>query len=217
MEIEKSNILYVDDEPSNIRVFKAGLKRHYNIFTALSGVDGLKILEQNTIRLIIADQRMPNMSGVEFLKEAKLKWPYTKTILLTAYSDIDVAKEAINEIGIFRYVNKPFDFREMKSIIDGALQLYQLKVDEKKASTVLEEKANKFHNIFKSISDVFIRVDNDGLIEMISPSVYELFGYRPEEVIGKRVKVFMDEEDGTNDFVQIKETGFSDNFETELY
>ncbi|WP_142786333.1 PAS domain S-box protein [Changchengzhania lutea] len=217
MKIEKLKILYVDDEASNISVFKTVFNRHYHILTAQSAAKGLKILEQHPIRLIITDQRMPNMSGIEFLKQAKQKWPDIKSILLTGYADIEVIKEAINDIGIFRYINKPFDFREMKSTIDGALQLYQLDIDKNKASIVLKEKANKFHNIFKFINDVFIRVDNDGFIEMISPSVYELFGYKPEEVIGKGLKVFMNEKDRNNGLLQIKETGSSNNFETDLY
>lgn len=218
MVVEKFNILYVDDEPSNIRVFKTGLKRHYNIFTALSGAKGLEILEQNHIRLIITDQRMPNMSGVEFLRQAKLKWPDIKSIMVTAYADIDVVKEAINGIGISSYINKPFDFGKMKSVIDGALLSYQFNIDQNKASMLLEEEANKFNNIFKSISDVFIRVNNDGFIEMISPSGYELFGYKQAEVIGQKcVNVFMDEENATNAFTQIEGMKSCNNFETDLY
>ncbi|TLP80123.1 PAS domain S-box protein [Maribacter sp. ACAM166] len=218
MEAEKLNILYVDDEPSNIRVFETNLKRHYTIFTALSGAEALKILEKNHIRLIITNQLMPNISGMELLKQATLKWPDIKSIMVTAYADINMVKEVSSEIGIFSSINKPFDFGEMKALIDGALQVYQVHNDEKKALLLMEEKANKFHNIFKAISDVFIRVNNDGIIEMISPSVYELFGYRPEEVIGKNsVNVFMDKENATNDFLLIKETRSCNNFETDLY
>ena len=127
---QKYNILYVDDEQSNLRVFKTIYRHYYNIYSAITAEEAILILENNPIHLIISDQRMPEMTGVEFLKEVKKKWPEPKCILLTAYSDHEVLKEAINVVGIWRYINKPYDHDDLRLVMDNALEAYQLKIDK---------------------------------------------------------------------------------------
>ena len=92
----KYNILYIDDEAANLRVFKSVFRRKYNIFTAQSGEAGLKILEEVEFHLIITDQRMPKMTGIEFLKHVYKKMP-TKPpnrIVLSGYSQTNEIDEA---------------------------------------------------------------------------------------------------------------------------
>lgn len=144
------NILYVDDERNNIIVFKNAFFRHYNIFTALSGEEGLEIIKNNDIHLVITDQKMAGMSGVEFLEKVVESHPDMIRMILTAYSDIDFIMRAINTCGIYQYILKPWDSRELKLIIDNALESYQLKrnnerliVDLKEANDRLEEKVKE--------------------------------------------------------------------------
>ena len=146
----RSNILYVDDEHNNIIVFKNTFFRHYNIFTALSGEEGLGIIKNNEIHLVITDQKMAGMSGVEFLENVVESHPDTIRMILTAYSDIDFIMRAINTCGIYQYILKPWDSRELKIIIDNALESYQLKrnnekliKDLKEANDRLEEKVKE--------------------------------------------------------------------------
>ena len=113
------NILYVDDEQANLNSLKSLYRRKFNILTAISGDKGLELLEKQSIHLIIADQRMPGMTGVAFLKKVKEKWPDIKSILLTAFYDNLVLKEAINNVGIYWYMNKPFDNEKLELIIFG--------------------------------------------------------------------------------------------------
>lgn len=144
------SILYVDDERNNIIVFKNAFFRHYNIFTALSGEEGLEIIKKNEIHLVITDQKMAGMSGVEFLENVVESHPDTIRMILTAYSDIDFIMRAINTCGIYQYILKPWDSRELKIIIDNALDSYELKrnnekliVDLKEANDRLEEKVRE--------------------------------------------------------------------------
>lgn len=140
MEIKKYAILYVDDEESNLRVFKNTFRRKYTIYTALSASEGLKILQNNNINLIISDQRMPEMDGVEFLKRAMINNSSAHRILITAYSDFDAIKKAINNAKVFQYIEKPWDEKSLESIIDNALEMYDLR---QKNKTLLEELRDK--------------------------------------------------------------------------
>ena len=106
---EEYTILYVDDEQSSLNAFENLYRRKFNIITARSGQKGLEILETEPVQVVIADQRMPEMTGIEFLKKVKNKWPDIKCILFTAFDDKEVIKEAINEAGIFWYLNKPIE------------------------------------------------------------------------------------------------------------
>ncbi len=123
-------------------VFKNAFFREYNIYTALSAKEGQAILDEYLIHLIITDQKMPGMTGVEFLELVVKTHPETMRMILTAYSDIDFIMRAVNKCGIYRYILKPWDTRELKIIIDKALLNYQLEQDKKHLLENLE-KANK--------------------------------------------------------------------------
>lgn len=123
----KFNILYVDDEVSNLNVFKNTFRRDYNIYTAESAKKGIEILEEEKIDLILTDQRMPEMTGVEFLKKIISKYPEPNRILITAYTDFGALKEAVNEAKIFQYIQKPWDEKNIKKTINNALEIYSLR------------------------------------------------------------------------------------------
>ena len=108
MNKRKYNILYVDDEISNLNVFRNTFRRNYNIFTAESALEGLEILDREKIDMILTDQRMPEMSGVEFLKKVIQKYPEPSRILITAFTDFNALKDAVNEAKIFQFIQKPF-------------------------------------------------------------------------------------------------------------
>ena len=114
----KYNILYVDDEVHNLRTFKATFKWEFNVFTARSAFEGFDILDQNDIHLVISDQRMAGLSGTEFLKRAKIRFPEAIRIILTGYTDLEVVVRAINECGINRYMTKPWNEIQMKNVLD---------------------------------------------------------------------------------------------------
>lgn len=117
------SILYVDDEANNLIAFRAVFRTKYTIFTALSGLEGLDILSENNIHIIITDQRMPNMTGVEFLEEVIEKYPTPIRILLTGYTDMSAIIDAVNKGSIFRYLNKPWDEEELEAVIEKAYEV----------------------------------------------------------------------------------------------
>jgi len=126
----KYTILYVDDEPHNLRTFKATFKWDFNILTAQSAFEGFDILEKNRVDLIISDQRMAGLSGTEFFKKVIKRYPEPMRIILTGYSELDTILRAINECGIYRYMTKPWKESEMKKTIEDTLEVYQLRKDK---------------------------------------------------------------------------------------
>jgi response regulator RpfG family c-di-GMP phosphodiesterase len=123
------SILYVDDEANNLIAFRAVFRTKYTVFTALSGLEGLEILSENDIQIIITDQRMPNMTGVEFLEEVITKYPTPIRILLTGYTDMSAIIDAINKGSIFQYLNKPWDEEELEEVIEKAFDVYLKKIE----------------------------------------------------------------------------------------
>jgi signal transduction histidine kinase len=128
----KFNILYVDDEESNLLIFKNTFKREYTIYTAKSAKEGIKILKNEPIDIILSDQRMPEISGVEFLKYAMQEHPELHRILITGFTDFKALKSAINEAKIFQYVQKPWEENDLKKVIEEALHIYQLERENKR-------------------------------------------------------------------------------------
>lgn len=136
------NILYIDDEESNLRIFKINFKRHYNVFTTTEIKEAREILEKNNIHLIITDQKMPEMTGTEFLKSILHQYPDAIRIVLTGFSDIQDLIQAVNECAIHQYMTKPYDNGEMKLTLDKALESFKLQNDNKDLVIQLQ-KANE--------------------------------------------------------------------------
>lgn len=137
-EKEVNNVLYVDDEENNLNSFRAALRRNYNIFTALSGDEGMQILEKNDIHVVVTDQRMPNMTGVQFLQHIPEDQDNIR-IILTGFSDMESIIEAINTGKVYRYITKPWDKDELKITIDNAIETVMLRRNNKQLIHELKE------------------------------------------------------------------------------
>ncbi|MEO9805927.1 MAG: response regulator [Reichenbachiella sp.] len=120
--VKKYSILYVDDEPVNLRIFQHAFKRDYNVFTALNGFDALEILNDKKVDLIITDQQMPRMSGVDLLAKIVPKHPSIVRMIMTGFSDIGAIIRAVNEFGLDKYLVKPWDRDQLKVEFDKALE-----------------------------------------------------------------------------------------------
>ena len=134
----KITILYVDDEESNLFSFKANFRIKYNVLTALSGDEALGILAATPVQLIITDQRMPNMTGVEFLEKVLEKFPDPMRILLTGYADMAAVVDAVNKGKIFHYLTKPWNEEELDFTINRAYEKYLEKAQLKELNEKLE-------------------------------------------------------------------------------
>lgn len=128
---KKINILYVDDEANNLVAFKANFRSYYNVYTAESAAEGLQVLKDKKIHIIITDQRMPNMTGVEFLESIIKEYPDPIRMLLTGYVDIASVIEAINKGQVYRYIMKPINVDDLKITIDNAFEVHSLREENK--------------------------------------------------------------------------------------
>ncbi|WP_276134805.1 response regulator [Polluticoccus soli] len=137
MPENKINILYVDDEENNLISFKATFRIKYNVSTAISGEEAKKILASKPIDIIITDQRMPGMTGVEFLESIIDDYPDPMRILLTGYADMNAVIDAINKGKIFHYLTKPWNEEELEATIQRAYDVYRIKMDEKELTQKL--------------------------------------------------------------------------------
>lgn len=140
-------VLYIDDEANNLLAFQAGFRRFYDIYTAETVTDGMNILNDQDIQVIIADQRMPRTTGVEFFNIIRKAHPDPVRILLTGYTDLDAVIDAINKGEIFRFIKKPWDGQELKMAIQNGYELYltRKQLNDKVAEL---EKANDELNCF---------------------------------------------------------------------
>lgn len=127
----KINVLYVDDEENNLHAFKATFRLKYNVYTALSGAQALEIVKADPIHIIITDQRMPEMTGVQFLEEVIAIAPNPMRILLTGYADLDAVIDSVNKGKIFHYLSKPWEEKELDDTIQRAYAVY----DERQKTT----------------------------------------------------------------------------------
>jgi DNA-binding NtrC family response regulator len=118
-------ILIVDDETANLRALERLFRDDYDVLTAGSGADALQLLRQHDIALLITDQRMPGMTGIDLLKNTVPLRPRMVRIILTGYTDVDTLVEAINCGEVYKYVNKPWNNEELRLLVARALEHYE--------------------------------------------------------------------------------------------
>ncbi|AYD48862.1 response regulator [Arachidicoccus soli] len=138
MDSNKVTVLYVDDEQDNLFSFKANFRLKYNVLIALNGNDALKLLESHQVHIVISDQRMPQMTGVELLEKVQNTYPDIVRLLLTGYADMNVVIEAINKGKIFHYLTKPWKEEEISQTLDKAYEFWKEKKSLKTTNEQLE-------------------------------------------------------------------------------
>jgi len=174
------NILYVDDEENNLTSFRAALRRYYNIFTAQNGAEGMEIIKNNDIHVIVTDQRMPGMTGVQFLQRIPDE-PDNVRMILTGFSDIEAIIEAINTGKVYRYITKPWDKDELKITIDNALEAVRLRRDNKHLISVLKESND---NLEQKVKQRTIEIEKKSILLEAEKEKSEklLLNILPEEI-----------------------------------
>ena len=123
----KPKLLVIDDEPDNLDLLFRTFYRDYQVFRANGGLEALELLDrEGEVAVIISDQRMPIMSGTEFLSQMAVKYPDTMRIILTGYTDVEDLVEAINTCKVFKYVTKPWDEGELKNVVSQAIDTHNV-------------------------------------------------------------------------------------------
>lgn len=123
MADQKTTLLFVDDEERILRSLKMLFRFDYKVYTTTDGNEALEILKRETVHVLISDQRMPIMTGVELLRQACEISPNTMRLLLTGYSDLTAIVGSVNEGEIFRYINKPWDTDEIQLTVKTAAEI----------------------------------------------------------------------------------------------
>jgi response regulator RpfG family c-di-GMP phosphodiesterase len=148
--IEKIKVLYVDDEENNLFSFKAAFRLKYQIFTAISGKDAIEILNENPdVHVILTDQRMPEMTGVDFLQSILPIHPDPVRILLTGYADLQASIDAVNKGKIFHYLSKPWNEEEVDMTIQKALEVYLRNKNEREMKDKLIQTADQMEFLLR--------------------------------------------------------------------
>ena len=149
----KPKILYIDDEVNNLLTFEIALRRWFTVFTTEFPLNALEILEKEQINVVITDQRMPKLTGLELAKQIHNLFPTTIIIVLTAYDDNETMLKAINQGGIFRYQLKPLDVPDLRQTLNSAFQTFELR---KKNLNLMNDLIQQVNNLKKANHEIEI-------------------------------------------------------------
>lgn len=169
LEKKDKTVLYVDDRVNNLQSFKAAFRRDFNVFIADTPSEAMKILESNSIKVTIADYKMPEVSGVTFLETVKNTYPDSIRIMLTGHADLPAVVESINRSEIFRFLAKPWSEVELKKGIESALDLYHTRTQLSQRNEDLKKAYNELDRlVFSTAHDITGPLSNIlGLVDLI--------------------------------------------------
>ena len=171
-------IMIVDDEPANLRTLERLFRPDYQVVTALSGAEALALLEQHDVALLISDQRMPAMTGIELMVKTVAIRPQMVKILLTGYTDVGALIEALNSGLVYRYLTKPWNNADLRVTVSRALEHYE----SLKSRHILGMENERLRTRLQEISDLAVEgLDlrssaNEPAAAIEQPEVYELLG-----------------------------------------
>jgi DNA-binding NtrC family response regulator len=143
MSASKHPILLVDDEPEILFSLRGLLRKEFELHTAESGAQALEILRQHPVHVILTDQRMPQMTGVELLRRSRGECPGAVRMVFTGYADLKAVIDAVNEGQIFRYLTKPWDPDELVKVLHEACAHYERVAEQERLLRDLREHVAK--------------------------------------------------------------------------
>jgi len=177
-------ILYVDDEPENLRIFELTFRGEFEILTAADASSGLEVLNQRPVALVLSDHRMPGMTGVEFLSAVREFDEETVRILVTAYGDVATLESAINNGSIYRFVPKPWSPEDMRVTLRNGIERFAL---ARERAELLRE-LTLLNRISRSMNQ---QLAIEPLLDLVLEEVIESLGYDAAGILvfGKRENV----------------------------
>ena len=181
----KTKLLIVDDEVDNLDLLQRIFHKGYRVIKAENGFEGLSRLEQEPdIGIIISDQRMPMMSGTEFLSQVAEIYPDTIRIILTAHTDVHALVDAINQSKVFKYITKPFRVDELTQVVQQATEIHKLlKLRTSKLRNDLESAEAKYQSIFENAIEGIFQTTIDGRYLIANPMLAKIYGYPSAEFL----------------------------------
>jgi len=159
----KPTILCVDDEKDNVDALERLFRKKYNVLKATSGKEALSLLDQQPepVAVIITDQRMPEMTGIEFLEKTLSRHTETRRMLLTGYTDLESVISAVNKGQIYRYLTKPWDPVDLVNTVDQAAERYFLGVELKEKNIQLTRALEDLKTLDKTKSNFMILINHE--------------------------------------------------------
>jgi signal transduction histidine kinase len=160
----RHTLLVVDDEPDVVKSVQDLLRLKYRVLGATGARQAIEVMSREEVHVVMSDQRMPEMSGVDFLCQVRGDYPEAIRLLFTGYADIRAVIDAINQGNVYRYITKPWDPDELETVIDEAAERYDLIVERKKLLSLLQlqnqdlEKANAELKRSNDLKQAFIQV-----------------------------------------------------------
>lgn len=174
-------LLYVDDEPNNLLLLKINLERWFEVITTFKPEEVTGILEKEHIGVLITDQRMPRITGIELAEKVKARFPLTVIIILTAFDDTSVILKALNLGGIFRYLLKPWDLNDLKQTLHSAFEAYHLRKKNETLIRDLQEKNKQIQIALHKINQLNEKLAEENIQLKEEYTQHVLIG----EIVGK--------------------------------
>jgi DNA-binding NtrC family response regulator len=171
-------IMIVDDEPANLRTLERLFRPDYQVVTAPSGAEALALLEQHDVALMISDQRMPAMTGIELMMKTVAIRPQMVKILLTGYTDVGALIEALNSGLVYRYLTKPWNNDDLRTTVSRALEYYEIT----KSRHILGMENQRLRDRLREIGELaagglnLMNHQTESVAASKEPEVYELLG-----------------------------------------
>lgn len=203
-------ILLVDDEANILSALTRVLRpQGYRILRAGSGKEGLELLAQNEVGVIVTDQRMPVMTGVEFLHQVRDRYPETVRIVLSGYTELNSITDAINRGAIYKFLTKPWEDDLLRANIEEAFQRYEMKRENDRLKHELEKRVEEktreltrslkilqiSQEVLESLPVAVIGMDNDGVIAVANSMAHSLLGRGGEQpLLGEQVREMVPDE-----------------------
>jgi FixJ family two-component response regulator len=180
-ESERAKILIVDDEEAILETMMFTFMDLYEVLTTSDPTKAMSILEENQpVSVVITDQRMPGMTGVELLKEVYARFPETVRIILTGFADSEATIKAINDGHIYGYINKPWEPEELKTIVRHASELHALAVENTRLVEDLRD-ANLFLGaVMDHLRMGAIAIDRDGIVRAVNKPAIGFIGLKDD-------------------------------------
>ncbi len=207
-------MLVIDDEPEVLNTLYRQLRRECEVFIAHNADEALAIMREHPIQIVISDERMPGVTGSEFFSHIKEEYPGTIRLLLTGYADLQAVIQAINQGHIYRYITKPWDATEIRTIVREAYDRYRMIArsehllnELQTANELLEQRVRertqqleqalqefrdseqRFRSIVENINDPVMVTDLHAHIRSVNPAFVRVTGYQPAEVLGRTPKL----------------------------
>jgi len=171
-------VLYLDDEENNLIAFKALFRKEFDVFTTTSPQEAVAYLNANVVPIILSDQKMPELSGVEFFELTLNDFPNAVRILVTGYADIEAVIDAINRGQVYRYVAKPWNENDLRVCLLNAAERYEMNIHSsdsdstsnkwKIAKSRIQDAIHKVKTVVSSWKGMNQPVPADSLNEVVS-------------------------------------------------